>query len=73
MAEIYFRFFLKKSLIQTYRLKLFNGMYIHLLISFFFSCLGCWQMEQDTVSSFLINYFSLSLRALWSIDTIFNR
>ena len=33
MAEIYFRFFFKKSLIQNYRLKLFNGMYIHLLIS----------------------------------------
>ena len=53
MAEIYFRFFLKKSLIQNYRLKLFNGMYIHLFINkFSFSCLGCWQMEQDIVNGF---------------------
>ena len=53
MAEIYYRFFLKKSLIQNYRLKLFNGMYIHLFINeFFFNCLGCWQMEQAIVNGF---------------------
>ena len=56
MAEIYFRFFFKKSLIQSYRLKLFNGMYIHLFINkFFFSYLGCWQMEQDIVNGFFLS------------------
>ena len=65
MAEIYFRFFLKKSLIQNYRLKLFNGMYIHLLINkFFFSYLGCWQMEQDIVNGFFH-------RLLSTVDKVF--
>ena len=67
MAEIYFRFFLKKSLIQNYRLKLFNGMYIHLFINkFSFSCLGCWQMEQDIA---IVSEFSP--RLLSTVDKIF--
>ena len=64
MAEIYFRFFLKKSLIQNYRLKLFNGMYIHLFINkFFFQLLGLL-MEEDIVNGFF--YLLLS-----TVDKIF--
>ena len=35
--------------------------------------LGCWQMEQDIVSGFFIDYFVLSTRSLWSVNTIFNK
>ena len=66
MAEIISDSFLKKSLIQNYRLKLFNGMYIHLFINkFFFQML---RLLTDGTRYcqwvFSIHYFLLLTRSL---------